>query len=100
MFLILKGLWKHMGKKPKFKGIVIVLLLVYLSYIFVNLEVSMQKKKSELAKKQQEVVELKKENTRLKDDVKLSSSDLYIEKMAREKCGLIKEGETPVIDNK
>lgn len=89
-----------MEKKPKFKGIIFALLLVYLSYMFVSLEVSMQKKKEEISKKQQEVIQLKMENTRLKDDVKMSTTDLFIEKLAREKCGLIKEGETPVIDNK
>lgn len=89
-----------MEKKPKIKGIILVLLLVYLSYMFLNLEVSIRRKKSEVAKKQQEVIELKKENARLKDTVKISNSDLYIEKIAREECGLVKEGETPVIDNK
>lgn len=29
----------------------------------------------------------------------MSASDIYIEKLAREKLGLIKQGETPVIDN-
>lgn len=42
---------------------------------------------------------LKEENKELQDEVELSKTDKYIEKLAREKLGLIKEGETPVIDN-
>ena len=38
-------------------------------------------------------------NLKLKDEVKMSKSDSYIEKLARERLGLIKPGETPVIDS-
>lgn len=38
-------------------------------------------------------------NQKLKDEVKLSKSDSYIEKLARERLGLVKPGETPVIDS-
>jgi cell division protein FtsB len=38
-------------------------------------------------------------NQKLKDEVKMSKSDFYIEKLARERLGLIKPGETPVIDS-
>lgn len=38
-------------------------------------------------------------NQILKDEVKMSKSDSYIEKLARERLGLIKPGETPVIDS-
>lgn len=39
-------------------------------------------------------------NQKLQEEVKMSNSNVYIEKLAREKLGLIKQGETPVIDNK
>ncbi|MBP1743387.1 MAG: dihydroorotate dehydrogenase [Firmicutes bacterium] len=38
-------------------------------------------------------------NQELKDEVKMSKSDSYIEKLARERLGLVKPGETPVIDS-
>lgn len=38
-------------------------------------------------------------NQKLKDEVNMSKSDSYIEKLARERLGLIKPGETPVIDS-
>jgi cell division protein FtsB len=38
-------------------------------------------------------------NQKLKDEVKMSKSDSYIEKLARERLGLVKPGETPVIDS-
>jgi len=48
---------------------------------------------------QQEEQTVKTKNLELKDEVKMSKSDSYIEKLARERLGLIKEGETPVIDS-
>ena len=41
-----------------------------------------------------------KKNQKLQDEIKLSNDDSYIEKLAREKLGLIREGEYPVIDSK
>jgi cell division protein FtsB len=38
-------------------------------------------------------------NQKLKDEVKMSKTDSYIEKLARERLGLLKPGETPVIDS-
>ena len=55
------------------------------------------KKQINLAKQEEQTVKTK--NLELKDEVKMSKSDSYIEKLARERLGLIKEGETPVIDS-
>ncbi|MCS4481924.1 septum formation initiator family protein [Clostridium botulinum] len=41
----------------------------------------------------------KRKNQKLQDEVKLSKSKDYIEKLARERLRLIKKGETPVINN-
>lgn len=49
---------------------------------------------------QQEELSAKEKNQKLQDEIKMSKSDAYIEKLARERLGLIKEGETPVIDSK
>lgn len=54
-------------------------------------------KQINLAKQEEQTVKTK--NLELKDEVKMSKSDSYIEKLARERLGLIKEGETPVIDS-
>jgi cell division protein FtsB len=48
---------------------------------------------------EQEEQSVMEKNQKLKDEVKLSKSDSYIEKLARERLGLVKPGETPVIDS-
>ena len=60
----------------------------------------MRKINNEIANKKLEEQKIKETNKKLQDEVKMSSSDMYIEKLARERLGLIKQGETPVIDNK
>jgi len=45
-------------------------------------------------------LEKKAEKKILQCEVVLSKTDKYIEKLAREILGLVKEGETPVMDNK
>jgi len=48
---------------------------------------------------EQEEQSVMEKNQKLKDEVKMSKSDSYIEKLARERLGLVKPGETPVIDS-
>jgi cell division protein FtsL len=68
-------------------------------YIFISQQVKMYSinKQNEQMKQQEQIVLDK--NQKLKDEVKMSKSDSYIEKLARERLGLIKPGETPVIDS-
>ncbi|PRR81825.1 cell division protein FtsB [Clostridium luticellarii] len=56
--------------------------------------------KEQIAERRTDEQRAKVKNQRLQDEVKMSVSDMYIEKLAREKLGLIKQGETPVINNK
>jgi cell division protein FtsL len=68
-------------------------------YIFISQQVKMYSinKQNEQMKQEEQIVLDK--NQKLKDEVKMSKSDSYIEKLARERLGLIKPGETPVIDS-
>jgi cell division protein FtsB len=59
----------------------------------------MQNIKKQIVERKTEEQKLKVKNQKLQDEIKMSASDIYIEKLAREKLGLIKQGETPVIDN-
>ncbi len=70
-------------KNRKIKNLLLSLLIVYVEFETYTVE---------LEKAQEE-------NKKLQDEVQLSKTDKYIEKLAREKLGLIKEGETPVINN-
>lgn len=87
-----------MVKKAKLKSVIVLILLVYVVYSFARLEVSINRKKNELNSYKQKVIELQEKNLQLKDEVNLSKGSDYMEKQAREKCGLVKVGETPVIN--
>ena len=68
-------------------------------YIFISQQVKMysiNKQNEQMKQEEQSVLD---KNLKLKDEVKMSKSDSYIEKLARERLGLIKQGETPVIDS-
>lgn len=74
--------------------------MVYVSYIFVSQQVTMHKIKAETKAKKQELQRASEINQKLQDEVKMSKSDMYIEKLARERLHLIKKDETPVINSK
>ena len=89
-----------MKKKFRFKSIILVLVMMYVSYLLIQQQVTMSRQKSELQKYTVELQKKKEKNKILQDEVELSKTDKYIEKLAREILGLVKEGETPVMDNK
>lgn len=89
-----------MKKKIKGKNIIFALLLFYVGYIFINQQITMHKIKDEIADKKIEEQKTKEKNKKLQDEVKMSKTDMYMEKLARERLGLTKQGETPVIDTK
>lgn len=79
---------------------IFTLIFCYVLYVFISQQVTMQKIKNQIADKKIEEQKVKDKNQKLQDEVKMSKSDTYIEKLARERLGLIKQGETPVIDSK
>ncbi len=89
-----------MNKKIKGKSVIFVLIVSYVCYIFVSQQITMRNIKNQIADKKIEEQKAKEKNRKLQDEVKMSKSDMYIEKLARERLGLIKKGETPVIDTK
>ncbi|MCM8709562.1 septum formation initiator family protein [Clostridium sp. SYSU_GA19001] len=86
-----------MNKKLNLKKVLIILASCYVGYILVSTQLVMVKIKKEIKVNQQELSKLKQKNQQLQDEVNISKTDAYIEKLARERLGLIKEGETPVI---
>ena len=89
-----------MKKKFNIKSIILVFAVVYVCYILIHQQVTMGRQKSEIQKYTVELQKRKEEKKVLQDEVELSKTDKYIEKLAREILGLVKEGETPVMDNK
>ena len=88
-----------MKKRFRLRNIIILLFLGYFSYVFVSTTITLLGIQKEISVKKQELSKAKDKNTQLKDEYQLSKTDAYIEKLARE-MGLIKQGETPVINNK
>ncbi|MCF8010103.1 MAG: septum formation initiator family protein [Clostridiales bacterium] len=84
-------------KKSKLPVLVLILLLAYtvfsLSTSFDNLY-ALQKDVNQI---QTEIDDLKDKNSKLKQKLENVNSDEYVEKMAREKLGMIKAGETKVV---
>ena len=89
-----------MKKKFTVKNVVVVFVLVYVCYILIGQQITMGRQKKELQKYNVELQKKKEEKKALQDEVELSKTDKYIEKLAREILGLVKEGETPVMNNK
>lgn len=89
-----------MKKKFKLNTIVFFIIIIYGTYIFLVQTVNMTKIKTQINSYGCELQKLKERNQKLSDQVKMSKSDAYIERLAKEKLGFIKEGETSVIDKK
>lgn len=88
-----------MRRKQKFKFIIFLLIFANVCYIFISQQVKMYSINKQIEQMQKEEQSVLGKNQELKDEVKMSKSDSYIEKLARERLGLIKPGETPVIDS-
>lgn len=91
-----------MKKKLRLKKVIIVFASIYVGYILISTQVTMLKLKKEMEVKQQELSKQAEKNQKLQDEVMrmTNSTDEYYERLARERLGLIKPGETPVIENK
>jgi Septum formation initiator. len=88
-----------MKGKKKLRPFLVIVILLYISYIFVRQQITMNNMKKELAEKQNKYNQLTDKNLNLKDELELSKTDAYMEKLARERLGLIKKGEIPVVNN-
>jgi len=89
-----------MKKKINVKKLLIGLCFLYACYSFVSQQIIIIKINKEVDYTKQELTKLQKKNERLQDEVNMSKTDAYIEKLAREILNLIKPDETPVINNK
>ena len=88
-----------MKKRFNIKSVAKIFAVVYVCYILINQQVTMNRQKKELQMYNVETQKKKEEKKVLQDEVELSKTEKYIEKLAREILGLVKEGETPVLDN-
>jgi cell division protein FtsB len=89
-------------KKLSFKRVIIVFASMYVGYILISTQITMLNLKKEIQIRQQELSKQSEKNQKLQDEVTrmTSNPNEYYERLARERLGLVKEGETPVIENK
>ncbi|MCJ7687933.1 MAG: septum formation initiator family protein [Clostridiaceae bacterium] len=89
-----------MKKKFSIKTVILAFALVYVFYVLIQQQITMVRQKKDIQKYNVELQRKTEENKLLQDEVELSKTDKYLEKLAREILGLVKEGETPVMDKK
>ena len=84
-----------MMNKSMLKKIIIVAFLLIFSIGYVRQIVTINRIEKEISNKESELAEIKSQNSRLQDEVNKinEGSTEYLEKLARERLGMIKPGE-------
>lgn len=83
--------------RSRLPGLILVVFFLYLVISFglqINKLYAMQ---HELLQIQKQMADLEDKNAKLREQLELVQSDAYIEQMAREKLGLVKQGESRII---
>ena len=85
-------------KKLTFRNMIIIVLLGIFVFSYVRQQLAIGRIEKQLNEKQLQLDEITKINNRLSDEVEKidSGSDEYLEKLARERLGMIKPGEKVV----
>lgn len=87
-----------MGKKLILKKIIIAGFIVFFAFSYIRQFITMNRIQKEIDNKQLQLEEVKQKNDRLQEEVEKINSDSaeYLEKLARERLGMIKPGEKVV----
>lgn len=83
--------------KNKLPLIVLILLLGYVTFSFGSKFNNLYAMQQDVLQIQQQVDKLEQRNARLREELEMVQSDAYVEKVAREKLGLVKSGEVRVV---
>lgn len=86
-------------RKINFKKVVLCLIGVYMCFILVSQQITLSRQYKNINEYTSQLEQAEEKNQQLQDEITLSNDDSYIEKLAREKLGLIRSGESSVIDN-
>lgn len=87
-----------MGKRINAKFLVIISVGIIFAGTLVSQEITKKRLNEEKIKVEKELENLKKQNEELTEEFDDSKTDEYIERLARERLGMIKKGETVVVD--
>ena len=85
-----------MKGKFRFKNLIIIVLCIIFVFGFIKQQSAMNRIKKETKEKTEKLQQVKEENERLTDEINMSQTDEYHEKLAREKLNMIKDGEKTV----
>ena len=89
-----------MKKKINLKIISVVLIIGIFSVSLIKQVVVLRRIKKEISTQTQELEQLKEKNIKLQAELdRAQGNNEYLEKLARERLGLIKEGEQQIITN-
>lgn len=87
-------------RKFKFRYVIYGLLMCYVGYVLLNQQLMISRIKNDISKYAQQNQKVQESNAYLKDQIEFAKTEEYKEKVARERIGLIKPGETVyIIDN-
>ena len=92
------GFIERPQKKPsRLFCLIILFLVVYLIFSFTRVFLAINRLEEEVRVAEKELKTLEQSNQELEEEIQLLHTDEYIERLAREKMGLVKEGEIPYI---
>ena len=87
-----------MRKKITLRGIAIIVLFLVFSFNVVKQAIAIKRINNDIAEKSEQLNEKKEENRKLQAEwERVHSNYDYLEKLARERLGLIKEGEQIIL---
>lgn len=87
-------------KQVTLKRIIIISVFVIFIFNYIKQEGTIKKIKQEIITSQSQLEEIKLKNSELQSDLEKVYSDEYIEKLARERLGQIRDGEKVVNSQK
>jgi len=87
-----------MKKKLILKKVIIAGFIIFFAFSYIRQSITMNRIQKEIDEKQLQLNEVKQKNDRLQEEVEKINSDSadYLEKLARERLGMIKPGEKVV----
>ena len=85
-------------KKSKLGLVVLMVIFIYFAYTAAGQQKILYMKDADLKKVQSKIDEETEENDKLKEEQKALDSDEYVEKIAREKLGMVKTGDRVYFD--
>ncbi len=87
-----------MRKKITLRGIAIIVLFLVFGFNVVKQTIAIKRINNDIAEKSEQLNEKKEENRKLQAELERVQSNYdYLEKLARERLGLIKEGEQIIL---